>query len=374
MSELEQKLPLPDEPNGASKAPLWSESPPEEHWEHDLLNRLAFATLNEQRRARRWNIFFKILLFIYLFILLFLMNPEWSHWLSDIEKVSGGQHTALVELQGQIAADTEASAEKVIAGLDRAFKDADTKGVILRINSPGGSPVQAGYINEEIKRLRKEYPKKPLYAVITDLCASGGYYVAVAADKIYVDKASLVGSIGVLMNGFGFVGTIEKLGIERRLITAGEQKGFLDPFSPLKTEAATHVQNLLNIIHAQFIEVVKTGRKQSFRFVPESDTKKKDEKSTESAAKEQERLLEEKDKLLENPALFSGLMWTGEEAIKLGLVDDFGNTNKIAREIIGAEKIIDFTQKPNYLDRFTEQLGSAVANVLTHRFTQSTLQ
>jgi len=311
----------------------------DQQWERDVLNRLAFATLNEQRRARRWGIFFKVLLFIYLFSLFFVFKPDLGKQLmGTAEEFSSTKHVALVELQGIISDDSEASADVVITGLRAAFADTNTVGVILRVNSPGGSPVQSGYINDEIKRLREKHPEIPLYAVITDICASGGYYIAAAADKIYADKASIVGSIGVIMSSFGFVEALQKLGIERRLLTAGEHKAFLDPFSPQKDEDAAHVKTLLNNIHEQFIDVVKKGRG--------------------------ERL-----KVDENPQLFSGLVWTGEQAVQLGLVDALGSSSFVAREVLKTEKLVDFTAKPNYFEKFAERFGSAMANHLQ----QSTL-
>jgi protease-4 len=309
----------------------------EESWERDTLNRLAFATLNEQRRARRWGIFFKILGFVYLFVILFeIIYPNWQF---DKENggIAKGKHTALVHIEGVIATDSDANAETIISGLESAFEDEDTEGIIIQINSPGGSPVQAGYINDEITRLREKYKEIPVYAVVTDICASGGYYIAVAANEIYVDKASIVGSIGVLINSFGFVGTMEKIGAERRLFTAGESKGFLDPFLPVKENDKTHIESVLNNVHEQFIEVVKTGRG--------------------------ERL-----KNLEDPKLFSGLIWTGEQAIELGLADGLGNSDYVAREIIKAENIVDFTPKPDYLDRFAERFGATLARVLSQNF------
>lgn len=295
-------------------------------WEHNLINRLVFAGVTEQRRARRWGIFFKSLLFLYLLVILLMYLPDdWKH-----SGVAVARHTALLDLQGVIADDSEASAENIIKGLRAAFKDKNTVGVILRINSPGGSPVQAGYINDEIQRLRTLYPTIPLYAVITDICASGGYYVAVAADKIYADKASLVGSIGVLMDGFGFTGTLEKLGVERRLLTAGEHKGFLDPFSPLKEEDVKHAQGLLGDIHRQFVDTVKRGRGK---------------------------------RLKEGADIYSGLVWTGEQSLGLGLIDGLGSSGYVAREIIGEANIMDFTPHENYLERITERLGMAFGNV-----------
>lgn len=301
-------------------------------WERDLLNRLAFSTLNEQRRARRWGIFFKILLFAYLIAIFFVIKPDLGQQLvGTAEELSSGKHVALVELKGIISDDSEANADIVITGLRAAFEDSNTVGVILRINSPGGSPVQAGYINDEIKRLREKYPKTPLYAVITDLCASGGYYIAAAADKIYADKASIIGSIGVIMSSFGFVEALQKLGIERRLLTAGEHKAFLDPFSPQKPEDADHVKTMLTNIHEQFINVVKTGR---------GDRLKVDE----------------------NPELFSGLVWTGEQSVQLGLIDALGSSSFVAREVLKTEKIVDFTAKPNYFEKFAERFGTAMMN------------
>ena len=224
--------------------------------EQDLVNRIAWEALAEQRRARRWGIFFKIFFAVYLLFFLLLYAPvEW-----ESSSMSGEKHTAMVEINGVIATDTEANADYVVSGLRKAFEDRNTAGIVLRINSPGGSPVQAGYIHDEIQRLRELHPDIPLYAVIMDICASGGYYIAAAADKIFADKASVVGSIGVIMAGFGFVDAIEKLGIERRLIHAGENKGFLDPFSPLKPDEVEHINTLLDQIYGQFKDVVKEGR------------------------------------------------------------------------------------------------------------------
>lgn len=296
------------------------------NWEQDVLNRLAFASLNEQRRSRRWNIFFKSLLFIYLFALLFYVPIDWS-----TEKIRSGKHTALIDLEGVIAANAPANADSLATGLRAAFKDKNTVAVILRINSPGGSPVQSGYVYDEIKRLREKYPATKLYVVITDVCASGGYYIAAAADEIYADKASVVGSIGVLMNGFGFVDTMEKLGVERRLMTAGEHKGILDPFSPLKQGEKKHVQNMLDGVHQQFINSVKDGRG---------------------------------DRLSDSPDLFTGLFWNGEESLALGLIDGLGSSSYVAREIIGVERIVDFTPRPDFLEQFTDRIGVSMANIL----------
>ncbi|MCI0399919.1 MAG: S49 family peptidase [Gammaproteobacteria bacterium] len=288
------------------------------------------AGLEEQRRARRWGIFFKAVLFIYLFALLLVYLPEEL----GQTKLGKGKHTALVAVDGIIAEDGQASADNVVRGLRAAFDDTETAGVILRINSPGGSPVQAGYVNDEIERLRKIHPEIPLYAVITDTCASGGYYIAVAADKIFVNKASIVGSIGVLMDGFGYVGAMQKIGIERRLITAGAHKGFLDPFSPLQAEDVRHVQAMLDDIQSQFVEVVKKGRG---------------------------------DRLKDDQEIFSGLVWTGEQSLELGLADALGGASYVAREVIGAEEIVDFTPKENYFDRFARHLGVVLAEKLSAR-------
>ena len=298
-----------------------------ENWERKALEKLASSALQEQRRARRWGILFKTLGFIYLFALLFLALG----WIGKREPSLPGKHTALVELDGVIAADSEASAEKMTSGLQEAFKDKRTQGVILRINSPGGSPVQAGYINDEIRRLRAKYPNIPLYAVVEDICASGGYYVAVAADKIFVDKASLVGSIGVLMDGFGFTGTLDKVGAERRLFVAGKNKGFLDPFSPLIPAQKEYAEKMLSEIHGQFIDVVKQGRGK---------------------------------RLKDNPDLFTGLVWTGQRSIELGLADALGNVDYVAREIIKADQIVDFTPRETLIERFAKRLGAGASESL----------
>ncbi|HEX8873534.1 MAG TPA: S49 family peptidase, partial [Nitrosospira sp.] len=232
-------------------------------------------------------------------------------------------------------------AENINTGLQHAFKDKKTQGVILRINSPGGSPVQAGYISDEIKRLRAEYPDIPLYAVVEDICASGGYYVASVADRIYVDKASIVGSIGVVMNGFGFTGTMEKLGVERRLLTAGENKAFLDPFSPARVDQEKYARKMLEEIHQQFIEVVRQGRGQ---------------------------------RLKEDPEIFSGIVWTGERSIELGLADAMGSADYVAREIIKAEHIVDYTTREGFADRLAKRFGAVMAEVLISSGTGWTLR
>jgi len=297
-----------------------------------VISKLAFAAVDEQRRARKWSIFFKSLFFVY-FLVLFLMAVFSSDGSTNLGKAS--EHTALVEVQGIIADGADASADNIIQGLRAAFKEPNAKAIILRINSPGGSPVQAGYVYDEIKRLRTKYKEKKVYAVITDMCASGGYYIAVAADEIYADKASIVGSIGVLMNGFGFTKAMKKLGVERRLYTAGTSKGFLDPFSEVKKSDKAHIQTLLGTIHKQFIDTVKEGRGK---------------------------------RLVDDEKLFTGLVWTGEESIALGLTDALGSSSFVAREIIKAEKIIDYTPRATYLDRFADRLGVAMASVFEGSF------
>jgi protease-4 len=296
----------------------------EKNWERDTLEKLAFSALKEQRTARRWGIFFKLLTFAYVTFLIVMV----FEWRGDGDISIDGKHTALIELEGVIDAKGEASAEKITSALQSAFKDKGTQGVILRINSPGGSPVQSGIINDEVGRLRGIYPNTPLYVVVEDICASGGYFVAASADKIYVNKASLVGSIGVLMDGFGFTGGMEKLGVERRLLTAGENKGFMDPFSPVDPKQKEYALGMLNDIHDQFIAVVKKGRGK---------------------------------RLKESPELFSGLVWTGQKAVELGLADGFGSVESVARDVIKAESIVDYTQKSNPVERIAKRFGAATA-------------
>ncbi|MFJ2550176.1 S49 family peptidase [Pseudomonas sp. NPDC087612] len=302
----------------------------EEQKSWKLLEKTLLAGVQEQRRARRWGIFFKLLTFVYLFGIFALFTP-----LMNMDKAASRSvsHTALVEVRGMIADQEPASADNIVSGLREAFKDPKTKAVILRINSPGGSPVQSGYIYDEIRRLRAEYPTIKLYAVISDLGASGAYYIASAADQIYADKASLVGSIGVTAAGYGFVGTMEKLGVERRTYTAGEHKAFLDPFQPQKPEETAFWQGVLETTHKQFIASVKQGRG--------------------------ERL---KDK--EHPELFSGLIWSGEQALALGLVDGLGSAGYVAREVVGEKELVDFTVEESPFDRFSKRLGASVAEHL----------
>jgi len=296
-------------------------------WERDLIERLATAALKEQRRARRWGIFFKLLTFGYI-TLLIVMAMDWK---AAGDVTGGKKHTAMVEVSGTIAAGGDSSAERVIRSLQAAFKDKHTQGVVVLINSPGGSPVQAQTIYDEMKRLRKKYPDIPLYAVVEDICASGGYFVAVGADRIYVSRSSIVGSIGVLMNGFGFTGLMDKLGVERRLITAGENKAMLDPFSPLDEKHREYAVALAKDIHEQFIGVVREGRGK---------------------------------RLKETPDMFSGLIWTGQKSVDLGLADGLGSLEYVAREIVKAEDIIDFTQKENLAEKFAKRFGAGAASAL----------
>jgi protease-4 len=298
-------------------------SPINANWERETLEKLLFATVKEQRLARRWSIFFKLL------ILGTLAFSLWAYFDfstgSDIEAL--GRHTALIEIDGNIEVEGSGSADSVIPSLNKAFSDIGSVAVVLRINSPGGSPVQAGMIVDEILRLRKGYPAKPVYVVVDEICASGGYYIAAAADKIFVNKASVVGSIGVLMDGFGFTGTMEKLGVERRLLTAGENKGFLDPFTPQTEKHKAHAQVMLNEIHQQFISVVRAGRGK---------------------------------RLKETPDMFSGLFWSGAKAVEMGLADGFGSVDSVAREVVKVEDIVDYTAHEGLPERVLKKFGASV--------------
>jgi protease-4 len=297
--------------------------PRKDGWERETLEKLAFATLREQRANRRWSIFFKLLT---LAIILFAVLLAFDFTGKDMEAV--GSHTALIEIDGTIeSGGGSGSAESVIPALNSAYADNGSVGIILRINSPGGSPVQAGMISDEIIRLRKAYPQKPLYVVVDEMCASGGYYIAAAADKIYVNKASIVGSIGVLMDGFGFTGLMDKIGVERRLLTAGENKGFMDPFSPQTPKHKEYAQSMLNEIHQQFIDVVRAGRGK---------------------------------RLKETPEMFSGLFWSGSKAVELGLADGFGTVDSVARDVFKAEDIVDYTRQEGLPERVLKKFGAAV--------------
>lgn len=292
------------------------------NWEREALEKIALSALHEQKIARRWSIFFKSLTFLFIFILLFV-----GYGAERASKGGSGKHTALIELNGVIGEKDEVNAKDFFESMRRAYESSGTKGIILKINSPGGSPVQAGMINDEIKRQKLLHPKIPIYAVVEDICASGGYYIAVAADEIYVDKASIVGSIGVLMDGFGFIDTMKKIGVERRLMTAGSNKAMLDPFSPVNPKQQAFVQTMLNEVHQQFINVVKEGRA---------------------------------NRLKETPEMFSGLFWNGESAVKLGLADGIGNYDFVARELIKAEEIVDFTTYESFADRFARKFGASL--------------
>jgi len=293
-------------------------------WERGLIEKLATEALKEQRRARRWGIFWKLLTFIYVTVII-VMAVDWK----EAGDFKDGRHTALVEIKGVIAPGSDASADKVALALQAAFKDKGTQGVVLRINSPGGSPVQAQNIFDEMRRLRVKHPGIPLYVVVEDLCASGGYYVAAAADKIYVAKGSIVGSIGVRMDSFGVVGLMEKLGVESRLITAGKNKALLDPFQPLQESHKQIVAELIDEIHNQFIAAVREGRGK---------------------------------RLKETPDMFSGLIWSGAKSVELGLADGFGGLDHVARDVIKAEDIVDYTQKENIAEKFARRFGAAAMN------------
>jgi protease-4 len=305
----------------------------DENWERATIEKLAFAALKEQRSSRRWGIFFKLLTFAYITLILVLAVD----WKAKVEGSSDSRHTALVEVNGIIAPGTDASAEKIVAALQAAFKDKHTQGVVVRINSPGGSPVQAQNIYDEMKRLRAKHTEIPLYAVVEDLCASGGYFVAAGADRIYVNRSSIVGSIGVRMDSFGVTGLMEKLGVERRLLTAGENKGFLDPFLPVDETQKQHAQQMLDDIHRQFISVVREGRGK---------------------------------RLKETPGMFSGLIWTGQKSVEMGLADAFGSLDFVAREVIKAEDIVDYTQKENIAEKFARRFGAGVASALAETLTR----
>jgi protease IV len=306
-------------PGGARDEASLAQSAPS--WERATLEKLAMATLVEQRQARRWRNGIRIAW------LVFVVALAWFGWErggapADVSK----PHTAVIEIKGEIAAGGEASAELVVSSMRSALEDAGTQGIVLLINSPGGSPVQAGIINDEIHRLRAKY-NKPVYAVVEETCASAAYYIAVAADKIYVDKASIVGSIGVLMDGFGFTGLMDKLGVERRLLTAGENKGFLDPFSPQTDKQSAYAHTMLDQIHQQFIGAVKAGRG---------------------------------TRLKETPDTFSGLFWTGQQAVEMGLADQLGSLDYVAREVIKADELVDYTRRDNVAERLVKRFGASL--------------
>jgi protease IV len=298
-------------------------------FERKIIRELSLGSLTEKKTSRRWGIFFKLWTLGLATALLLMMFGVFDKARSGSSHSS--QHTAVVELSGVIDSGGTASAESINGALQAAFKDSSTAGVLLRINSPGGSPVQAGMIYDEILRLRKLHPKVPIFAVVEEICASGGYYVAAATDKIFVDKASLVGSIGVLMDGFGFTGLMDKVGVERRLLTAGENKGFLDPFSPQNDTQKKFVQTMLAEIHQQFIDAVKNGRGK---------------------------------RLKETPEMFTGLIWSGAKSIELGLADEQGTMDSVARDVIKVETLVDFTSRENIIDRFARRIGTSVGDTM----------
>jgi protease IV len=294
----------------------------EKVWERQALEHLLLENLKEQRRGRRWRTAVRLMpLVVFVGLAINLFDLDWGG------KSALGKHTALVDLQGEIAPDSKASADAINASLKAAFESHESVGVILRINSPGGSPVQSGIIHDEILRLRAKYPEKPLHVVVEEICASGGYYVAVAGDKIFVDKASLVGSVGVIMNGFGVTGLMDKLGIERRAITAGKNKALLDPFSKEDPKQKAFVQEMLSEVHQQFIKVVRDGRG---------------------------------DRLKETPEMFSGLVWNGAKSVELGLTDALGTVDGVAREVFKAPEVVDYTMKDNLAERVAKRFGAAM--------------
>ncbi|GAA0840811.1 signal peptide peptidase SppA [Marinobacter szutsaonensis] len=331
-----------DEPARKSSGRSWlgrkgPEMPPESNRDWKLIEKLVMSLQAEQRRSRRWGIFFKFLTFGYLFALLFLIRFPFGESLD----AGTGVHTAVIEVNGTIAADELASADNIVGSLRSAFEAESSKAVVLRINSGGGSPVQSGYVYDEIKRLREEYPDKKVYAVISDIGASGAYYIAAAADEIYANRASLVGSIGVIAGGFGFTEVMDKVGVERRLYTAGDNKAFLDPFSPEDEEEVQFWSSVLENTHRQFIEAVKRGRG---------------------------------DRLADDERLFSGLVWSGEQAMELGLIDGLGSTSSVAREVVGAEKLVDYSHRKSPLQDFVDQLGVAFGEGFAGQLLESRLE
>jgi len=324
MNNEQQPPPQPGgtpEPFMGAPRPAAAQLPDAPGWERGTLEKLMFATLEEQRQQRRWRAFTRM---AWLLFLLFLVWTLLYRGGPAADKAL--PHTAVIEVKGEIDSDSEASAEFIIAAMRAAFEDPAAQGIVLLINSPGGSPVQAGIVNDEMRRLKAKH-KKPVYAVVEESCASAAYYIAAGTDRIFVDKASIVGSIGVLMDGFGFTGLMEKIGVERRLMTAGENKGFLDPFSPQTPTHREHAQVMLNQVHEQFIAVVKNGRGKRLKDAPE---------------------------------LFTGLFWTGQQAVELGLADQLGNLDFVAREVIKAEELVDYTRRANVAEKLAKKFGAAV--------------
>lgn len=307
------------------------------HWERELLEKLSSAALVEQRRARRWGIFFKSLLVLYV---VFISVMAFRNTFFDSASTNTQDHTALVRLEGTIAAQNGVSAGTVMSGLNEAFESEHAKGVVLLINSPGGSPVQSGLIYDEMQRLQKKYPEKPLVAVVEDVCASGGYYVASAAKDIYVDKSSIVGSIGVIMGGFGFVDAMEKLGVERRVLTSGKNKALLDPFMTQNDEQTEHLKGMLDGVHKQFIDAVKNGRG---------------------------------DRLKIDDNTFSGLIWHGEDAVARGMADGFGSVESVARDVFEVSEIVDYSNKPHWVERFADRIGAKIWSMMRTDLFYSTI-
>ena len=330
-----------DEPVSAGETPKATRKspamPPQSSRDWRLIEKLVMSLQSEQRRSRRWGIFFKLLTFAYLFALFFMIQFPFA---SSFEGATG-KHTAVVEVNGTIAADEIASADNIVGALRSAFEEDNSVAVIMRINSPGGSPVQSGYVYDEMMRLRDKYPNKKLFAVISDVGASGAYYIAAAADEIYADKASLVGSIGVVAGGFGFTGAMEKLGIDRRLYTAGENKAFLDPFSPQEEQEVQFWETVLETTHRQFIESVREGRG---------------------------------DRLEDDDRLYSGLIWSGEQALGLGLIDGLGSTSHVARQIVGEEKLVDYSHRRSPLQDIVDQFGVSIGSGIADYLMESRLQ
>jgi protease-4 len=303
--------------------------PKTDGWEREILEKVALAAISEQTRARRWSVFFKSLVFLYLAVIIgAAIYPDMKKGLGSNDK----NHTAVINVTGVIADGKDTDADSIIKSLRAAVKDKNTKGIILHSNSPGGSPVQSAYIYDEIRSIKKTNPKLPIYAVVGDICASGCYYIASATDKIFVSPASLIGSIGVLMDGFGFVDTMKTLGVERRLLTAGAHKAMLDPFSPPKFDETQYMQGLINQVHQQFIAAVKQGRG---------------------------------DRLKETPDMFSGLIWTGEEGVKIGIADEFGDDRNVAKNKIGAEHLVDFTETEKFFDKLASKMGASFAHAFS---------
>jgi len=323
--------PVENQSSKGGKKPIL---PPESGRDWKLIEKLVLSLQSEQRKNRRWGIFFKLLTFVYLFALLLIIKFP----LGDSLDAATGSHTALVEISGMIAADELASADNIVGSLREAFEADNSVAVVLRINSGGGSPVQSGYVYDEIQRLRGEHPDKKVYAVISDIGASGAYYIAAAADEIYADKASLVGSIGVVAGGFGFAEVMEKVGVERRLYTAGENKAFLDPFSPENEEEVAFWQGVLETTHSQFIDKVREGRG---------------------------------DRLADDERLFTGLIWSGEQALELGLVDGLGSASHVARQVVGEEKLVDYSRRKSPLQDIVDQFGVSVGSALANRMMEA---